>query len=108
MSEKRTDLKFDGAKPRYDLIPQSAYLMGWTKEEFDGVARVLEHGVVKYEEDSWKDLEGAMKRYRAAGKRHQKSIEAGETHCPDSGLPHYHHYLANIAFLVDLGARGVK
>lgn len=67
-----------------------------TAEDVEGVARVLEMGAKKYRERGWeKGIQ--FSRVYAAGLRH---ILADEYLDAESGLPHRHHALCNLLFLV--------
>lgn len=83
--------KFDQGKLRYDLIPP---------EPLEAMASVLTHGAEKYAPDNWKQVPHAVERYQSAMWRHFQAWRKGETLDPDSGLPHLHHALCNLAFLV--------
>lgn len=69
---------------------------------FDGVVRVLEYGVTKYGRGNWMHVPDAERRYRAAARRHAASMAQGGADAVDdeSGLPHWAHALACIAFLL--------
>lgn len=73
--------KFDGGKPRYDLIP--AYPL-------DELAKVYSMGAAKYEDRGW---EKGIKwsRIFAAIMRHLWAFWRGEDKDPESGLPHVIH-----------------
>jgi len=62
-------VKFDNAKPRFDLIPPVALLE---------VARVLQHGASKYAPDNWKKLDNLRGRYLGAAGRHINAYMRGE------------------------------
>lgn len=82
--------KFDGMKPRYDLIPPSL---------LHAVAMVLTYGADKYEDRNW---EKGIKYGRVFGalSRHLWSWFVGEDIDPESGMPHLWHVACNIAFLI--------
>lgn len=82
--------KFDAGKARVDLIPGEALL---------ALGDILSYGCDKYEEDSWKLVPDAEKRYRAALGRHMAAIAKGETVDAESGRLHIDHVLTNAAFL---------
>lgn len=89
----KKDMKFDGGKPRMDLLPPDALL---------AVAEVLTFGAQKYEANSWKQVEGGKERYEAALLRHWAAFKLGETNDPESGLNHWAHIACNALFLVHL------
>ena len=86
-------LKFDGDKPRYDLIPPSA---------LKALADVYTFGARKYKPNNWKLCEEPEK-YLAALMRHLEAYRSGEELDKDSGLPHLAHLLTNAANLLELG-----
>lgn len=90
-------VKFDGDKPRMELVPLDA-----VKE----VAKVLTFGAVKYAPDGWRDVE--PHRYTAAMLRHMEAIQQGETEDPESGLPHIAHVACNALFLTHMHLRTEK
>jgi len=82
--------KNDQGKLAWDLLPLDA---------LEGIVRVLEFGARKYSADSWKQVENAGRRYKAAMRRHQVAIDAGEMIDPETGLPHIYHVACNAMFL---------
>jgi hypothetical protein len=98
------DLKRDAGKPDYTLLPLSAWALALSHDDLLGVVRVREWFVRNGgHRDSWKQVEGI--RWRAAAERHRQAIHLGESLDPESGLPHRHHYLCNICFLL---AKGIQ
>lgn len=90
MSDQSTEgKKFDGGKVRLDLLP-------W--DSLTAVAEVLTFGANKYEEDGWKNVPNAYKRYTAAQLRHHAAAELGEEVDTESGLPHLAHEACNALF----------
>lgn len=85
-------MKFDGDKPRYDLIPPSS---------LEALAKVLTFGARKYKPNNWKNCED-LDRYVAATMRHFEAYRSGETLDSDSGMPHLWHAMTNLAFLIEL------
>ena len=84
-------VKFDGNKPRLELIPQST---------MTAMGTVLSYGAKKYAEHNY--LKGmAWTRLAGAAGRHLWSWLAGEEDDPESGLPHLSHALASIAMLIE-------
>lgn len=85
-------LKHDGGKPRLDLVPA---------EIIEAVGVVMTHGIEKYGEGSYKNVN--PKRYRAALMRHIcKWLKEPHGVDEDSGLPHLYHIACNVAFLLEL------
>ena len=83
-------MKFDKDKLRYDLVPPEA-----TK----ALASVLTYGAKKYKANNWQQCTDPS-RYVAAAYRHFEAWRMGEQCDPESHLPHLHHVLTNIAFLI--------
>ena len=89
-SNSKTEfLKFDNAKPRFDLVDP------WFSED---TAKVLTMGAMKYAEDNWK-LNTDIKRYIGALERHLSEIKKGELFDDESGLQHTAHIACNAMFL---------
>lgn len=74
-------LKYDGEKPRMDLLDRYA---------LEEIAKVLTFGATKYETHNWKK---GMKvgRLIAASLRHIHAYNDGEDLDPESGLSHLAH-----------------
>jgi hypothetical protein len=83
-------VKYDGEKPRWDLLPLST---------LEGAVKVLTFGAQKYADDNWKIVENAEKRYHSALMRHLVAYFNGETIDPESGLSHLDHVICNLVFL---------
>lgn len=82
-------VKFDGGKPRTDLLPPDALL---------GTAAVFEYGARKYAAHNWR--KGiAISRLTGALLRHLFAFMAGEDNDPESGLPHLDHALCSLMML---------
>ena len=62
------------------------------------IARVLDHGEVKYGRDNWK--KGNFMRYASACLRHLFARLKGERNDPESGLPHLAHAACCILFMM--------
>lgn len=88
--------KFDGDKVRFELLWQGC------PRVLEGVAAVLTFGAKKYAAHSWQKVPDAINRYTAAMLRHMNAIAKGETHDPESGLPHVDHIACNALFLGEL------
>ena len=86
--------KNDTGKLPMHLIPVSA---------INALARVLKHGMKKYEPRNWeKGL--AWSRPYAAAQRHLTAWWGGENFDSESGFNHLEHALCNIAFLIEYDA----
>ena len=92
-------MKFDGGKPRWSLMMQGL------PKFLEGVAKVLTFGAGKYAAHSWRGVPEGYERYRDALYRHLNAIERGETHDPESGLPHWYHVGCNVGFCTELDER---
>jgi hypothetical protein len=90
-------VKFDGDKPRYDLIPP---------ELLEETAIVLTYGAVKYSERNW---EKGMAWHRPFGAlmRHMWSWWRGENVDPETGFSHLAHAACCIAFLITYERRSI-
>lgn len=79
--DKDVAQKYDGEKPRMDLLDPLA---------LEGLAKVLTFGAQKYAANNWR--KGiANSRLIAAMLRHLFAIMRGEDIDPESGLPHIDH-----------------
>lgn len=90
MSKLDESFKFDGEKPRVDLIPSLGLLE---------IGKVLAFGAKKYSAWSWTKVESF--RYVGAALRHIYAATAGEKIDPESGLPHLAQAATNILFLLE-------
>ena len=85
-------VKFDRGKPRLALVPPAA---------IKAIGFIMSHGVDKYYENSWKEVE--PERWRDALMRHWcEYIDDPYGLDSDSGLPHLWHIIANAAILCGL------
>lgn len=82
--------KFDHDKPHLAYLPI---------EPLEMVARVLDHGAVKYDRDNWKKCDDPM-RYMSAAMRHQFAWLKGEQLDPETGQNHLAHALCSLMFLL--------
>ena len=91
------EAKADAGKLRPTLVPVSLIM---------AVAAIREYGCAKYHDpDNWKRVE--PERYRDAAYRHWLAYLSGQSHDPESGLPHLWHCACNLAFLIELeGEKG--
>lgn len=96
MQQNDVGLKFDGQKPKMDL------LFDGTPNALLEVGKVLTFGAKKYAAHNWKQVEGGTTRYKAALIRHLLAQSAGEKVDQDSGLPHLAHIACNALFLLEL------
>lgn len=91
-------VKWDGGKPRFDLIPAEIELE---------VAKVLTVGATKYAPDNWKKVPGGKWRYIAAMRRHISAYQRGEINDPDDGLHHMAHAICCAMFLGEADLTGI-
>ena len=84
-------VKFDGGKPRWDLLPL---------ESVEEIVKVLTFGAQKYADDNWQQVPGKERRYFAAALRHLKDWQAGNKIDKDSGLPTLAHAACCLIFLI--------
>lgn len=83
-------LKYDGGKPRIDLVDADA---------LEELARVLDFGSKKYAEHNWR--QGIkLSRLLAAAGRHLFAIVRGENKDPETGLQHAAHLMCCAMFLI--------
>jgi hypothetical protein len=92
--EQAEGMKFDKDKVRFDLLTldMAAPLLY--------VAKVLTFGCKKYADNSWQQLDEAVRRYNGAIDRHLNAARLGEVKDKDSGLPHMAHVACNALFLL--------
>jgi hypothetical protein len=86
--------KFDDDKLDYALIPFRA---------LDEVVKVLMFGAKKYDEDNWKYVDNAKRRYLSACYRHVNALVDGEWLDKESGLPHAAHAVCCLLFVLWFG-----
>lgn len=87
-----TEAKFDAGKIRPTLVHPSLIM---------AVATVREYGCKKYRDpENWRRVE--IDRYKNAMYRHWLAYLSGETHDPESGLPHLWHCATNLDFMIEL------
>lgn len=89
--------KYDGGKPRYDLVPWDA---------FEEVVEILTFGAEKYEDRNW---EHGMNwgRFIAAAFRHLTAWAMGESYDPESGKSHLAHACCCLLFLMTYEKRSL-
>ena len=88
--------KDDAGKPRVALMTK-----GFARALLS-VAEVTTFGAEKYAPDGWKYVPDGLERYADAMERHMLALKAGETHDPESGLPHRAHIAWNALALLEL------
>ena len=84
-------VKFDGEKPKWDLVP-------W--DGMEPVARVLTLGARKYSPDNWRKVPDGRTRYLAAAFRHLVAHARGEVLDPESKEPHLAHCVCCLLFIL--------
>jgi hypothetical protein len=89
--------KFDGEKPRWELLPLSI---------IEGAVKVFGAGAVKYTDHGWQTVPRAPERYFAALMRHLTRWQAGERFDPEDGLPHLDHALCDLIIMAWHDRRG--
>ena len=92
-------MKFDGAKPRWSLLPSGTVQQ---------IIAVLEFGAAKYKENNWQHVDRGPERYYDALMRHVHAWRAGEKNDPESGLHHLAHAGCCLLFMLWLDDRGVR
>lgn len=86
---EQTGTKYDGGKPRMDLLDWDA---------LEGIAHVLTFGAQKYDPHNWRGGI-AYSRIISSLLRHLAAFQRGEDIDPESGLPHIDHIGCNVMFL---------
>lgn len=94
--DKGAALKYDGEKPRMELLPTAPLL---------GVARVLTFGAHKYADHNWR-LGFDYSRLIGAAYRHLSAYNDGEDVDPESGESHIDHAICTLMFLSEQIAKG--
>lgn len=94
--------KLDAGKILADLV------IGDFAHALEEVTKVGTHGAQKYTEHGWISVPEGIKRYSNAAKRHYLKRKQGETHDPDSGLPHLAHEAWNVLAVLELMLRESK
>jgi hypothetical protein len=85
--------KFDSEKPKMHLLPPNATLE---------VAKVLTFGAQKYDEENWRKLENAQKRYTSGALRHIFAHMGGELQDPETNYSHLAHAICCLMFKLEL------
>ncbi len=85
--------KYDEGKTRFDLVPPLAE---------EAVAEVMTYGALKYDEENWRYVANAKRRYQAAARRHMNAHRRGELFDAESGKPHLAHAAASLMMVLEL------
>ena len=80
-SSSGVPLKMEEGKPKLSLVPYEMKAI---------LAKVFEHGLIKYERDSWRKFTAEQARACLAdsAERHLSLYNSGQDIDPESGLPH--------------------
>lgn len=89
--EKAVAIKFDGAKPRTDLLPTLS---------LTEVSKVLDFGAHKYGENNWR-IGFKWSRLIGASLRHIFAFMRGEDNDEETGLSHLAHAACCVLFLLE-------
>ena len=92
-------IKFDGEKPRYDLVPAKALA---------DVVDVLTYGAQKYEPDNWLYVPEWERRYFAAAQRHIWAWKQGESVDSETGINHLAHAICCLMFMIEREANEIE
>ena len=90
-------IKYDGAKPRWSLLPAGSIAE---------VVKVLEFGARKYAPDNWQRVGEARARYYDATMRHVEAWWAGEKTDSETGVSHLAHAVCCLLFLLWFDLQG--
>lgn len=95
-----------GKKLDSGKAPVAQGFIAYFRKAMEAVAKVSEYGSKKYKvaysDQNWRRVEDAKNRYADALARHFAAYVAGETHDPESGLPHLDHVSWNANALIEL------
>lgn len=92
-------MKFDGAKPRWSLLPQGVV---------SDIIEVLEFGARKYAPNNWIKVPDGRTRYYDALMRHMEAWWRGEKHDPETGKSHLAHAGCCLFFLMFLDKQTIS
>lgn len=95
-------MKYDAGKPQPRLLHEGMPLA------LQAVVATLTFGATKYAAHSWQTVPNALERYQDASYRHDGARCGGETHDPETGLPHRAHHIINELFLLELELRNAQ
>lgn len=99
LSDKHEGIKFDGTKPRMDL------LIDGCPNALEAVASVLTFGAQKYADNNWHKVANGKSRYKAALMRHLTAAARGEEFDSETGMSHLAHAACNALFILELEFR---
>ena len=85
--------KFDDHSTRYDLLPPDA---------LEEIAKVLTWGSFKYDDENWRKVPDAKRRYFAASQRHSWKYKRGEQLDDEHSLHHLAASITNLMFILQL------
>jgi len=85
--------KYDGGKPRMDLLPPNAIME---------VAKVLSFGAEKYAPENWRKLEDLQNRYTGASLRHVFAHMDKERLDKETHLSHLAHAICCLLFKLEI------
>lgn len=95
-----------GKKLDSGKAPVAQGFIAYFRKAMEAVAKVSEYGAKKYavaySDQNWRRVEDAKNRYADALARHFAAYVAGESHDPESGLPHLDHVSWNANALIEL------
>jgi hypothetical protein len=86
-------VKHDADKPRWSLLP-------WRAAE--AIVRVLTFGARKYDDDNWRHVPDARRRYFDATMRHMVAWQRGDTADDETGEHPLTHAATCLMFIVEL------
>ena len=92
-------VKYDGEKPKMNLLPPKAIVE---------VAKVLTFGAQKYDEENWRKLEDLQSRYSSGALRHIFAHLDSEDLDPESGLSHLAHAICCLLFKLEIELENAK
>ena len=95
-------MKFDGGKPRMDL------LLDGCPNALLRIGEVLTFGAEKYAAHGWQTVPEAPSRYKAALLRHLTAHAMGEVNDRESGLPHLSHAACCLLFMLELEQKDIR
>lgn len=105
LSDKPTET-FSEADDLFAGYPASEHALQWmSREAFDEIAVVAEHGARKYTLHGWQSVPNGVSRYLDAAARHYWAALNGEEIDPDFGCRHIAHARWNVLAAAYLEAR---
>lgn len=97
LNKATSGTKYDGGKPRPELLPSAALLE---------VSKVMEFGARKYSDENWRNG-FKWKRLYGAALRHILAHKDGENKDIESGITHLAHAACCILFLLEHELKGL-